>query len=40
MHRGQILTDTTPAELAKQGKGDIQLAFRVLTQNRGNQDKE
>ncbi|PIZ31776.1 MAG: multidrug ABC transporter ATP-binding protein [Alphaproteobacteria bacterium CG_4_10_14_0_8_um_filter_53_9] len=35
MHRGQILTDTTPAELAKQGKGDIQLAFRVLTQNRG-----
>lgn len=35
IHRGQILMDTTPAELAKQGKGDIHLAFRVLTTNRG-----
>ncbi|MBI1309414.1 MAG: ATP-binding cassette domain-containing protein [Proteobacteria bacterium] len=35
IHRGQILLDTTPAELAKQGKGDIHLAFRVLTTNRG-----
>lgn len=35
LHRGQILLDTTPAELAKQGKGDINLAFRVLTTNRG-----
>lgn len=35
IHRGQILMDTTPAELAKQGKGDINLAFRVLTTNRG-----
>lgn len=34
LHRGQILLDTTPAELARQGKGDINLAFRVLTTNR------
>jgi ABC-2 type transport system ATP-binding protein len=39
MHRGQIMIDTTPEELAKQGKGDIQLAFRVLTHNRGQQDE-
>lgn len=35
IHRGQILMDTTPAALAKQGRGDIHLAFRVLTTNRG-----
>jgi len=35
LHRGQLLADTTPAELARQGKGDIHLAFRVLTTNRG-----
>jgi ABC-2 type transport system ATP-binding protein len=35
LHGGKKLLDTTPAELARQGKGDIQLAFRVLTQNRG-----
>jgi ABC-2 type transport system ATP-binding protein len=35
IHRGQVLLDTTPAELARQGKGDINLAFRVLTTNRG-----
>lgn len=34
IHRGQLLLDTTPAELARQGKGDINLAFRVLTTNR------
>jgi ABC-2 type transport system ATP-binding protein len=36
MNRGQIQIDTTPAKLASHGKGDIQLAFRILTQNRGN----
>lgn len=35
VHHGKKLLDTTPAELARQGKGDIQLAFRVLTQNKG-----
>ena len=35
LHRGQILLDTTPAELARQGKGDLHLAFRTLTTNRG-----
>jgi len=34
LHRGKILLDTTPAELAKQGRGDIHLAFRTLTTNR------
>ncbi|PZP38961.1 MAG: multidrug ABC transporter ATP-binding protein [Pseudomonas fluorescens] len=34
LHRGQILLDTTPAALAAQGKGDLHLAFRVLTTNR------
>lgn len=34
LHRGQILLDTTPAELARQGGGDIHRAFRVLTTNR------
>lgn len=34
LHRGQILLDTTPDELAKQGRGDMALAFRVLTTNR------
>jgi ABC-2 type transport system ATP-binding protein len=28
---GAIVADQTPAELAKQGRGDIQVAFRVLT---------
>lgn len=28
---GAIVADQTPAELARQGKGDIQVAFRVLT---------
>lgn len=36
MNRGQVQIDTTPARLAAHGKGDIQLAFRLLTQNRGN----
>ncbi|RYG61554.1 MAG: ATP-binding cassette domain-containing protein, partial [Alphaproteobacteria bacterium] len=35
LHRGQILMDTTPAELARQGGGDLHRAFRVLTTNRG-----
>lgn len=35
LHRGQKLLDTTPEELAKQGRGDMALAFRVLTTNRG-----
>jgi ABC-2 type transport system ATP-binding protein len=35
INRGQLLMDTTPAKLAAHGRGDIQLAFRVLTQNRG-----
>lgn len=35
LHRGQILLDTTPAELARQGGGDVHRAFRVLTTNRG-----
>ena len=34
LHRGQIILDTTPEELARQGKGDLHLAFRVLTTNR------
>lgn len=34
IHRGHILVDTTPEKLAKEGKGDINLAFRVLTTNR------
>lgn len=34
LHRGQILLDTTPAELARQGKGDLHRAFRTLTTNR------
>lgn len=34
LHRGQILLDTTPAELARQGGGDLHRAFRVLTTNR------
>ena len=34
LHRGTILLDTTPLELFRQGKGDIHLAFRVLTTNR------
>ena len=34
LHRGQILLDTTPEELARQGKGDLHRAFRVLTTNR------
>jgi ABC-2 type transport system ATP-binding protein len=35
LHEGKLKLDCTPAELARQGKGDIQLAFRVLTQNKG-----
>lgn len=41
IHRGQLIVDTTPAELARQGggpnggQGDIHRAFRVLTTNRG-----
>lgn len=35
IHRGQLIVDTTPAELARQGGGDIHRAFRVLTTNRG-----
>lgn len=35
LHRGQILLDTTPEDLAQQGRGDMALAFRVLTTNRG-----
>ena len=31
MNHGRIVADTTPAQLAKQGKGDIQMAFRLLT---------
>lgn len=31
MHNGKLVADTTPAALAKQAKGDIQLAFRLLT---------
>ncbi len=34
LHRGNILMDTTPAELARQGGGDLHRAFRVLTTNR------
>ncbi len=34
LHRGQILLDTTPKELARQGGGDLHRAFRVLTTNR------
>jgi ABC-2 type transport system ATP-binding protein len=34
IHRGQLLLDTTPDELAHHGKGDMELAFRVLTTNR------
>ncbi len=34
LHRGQILLDTTPQDLAQQGRGDMGLAFRVLTTNR------
>lgn len=33
--KGRLVADSTPKELAKQGKGDIQIAFRVLTTNRG-----
>lgn len=32
LNHGKVAMDTTPAELARQGKGDIQLAFRLLTQ--------
>ena len=32
---GQVVMDTTPEELKQQGGGDIQVAFRVLTTNRG-----
>lgn len=35
VHEGKVKMDCTPAELARQGKGDMQLAFRVLTQNKG-----
>lgn len=35
IHGGKVLMDTTPAELARQGKGDIQRAFRTLTMNKG-----
>lgn len=38
LHRGKVVVDTTPEALAAQGKGDIQLAFRVLTTNRGRED--
>lgn len=31
LHQGKLVADTTPAQLAKQAKGDIQLAFRLLT---------
>ncbi|MCP5405471.1 MAG: ABC transporter ATP-binding protein [Pseudomonadaceae bacterium] len=31
INQGKLIADTTPAELARQGKGDIQLAFRILT---------
>lgn len=31
INHGQLIADTSPAELARHGKGDIQLAFRVLT---------
>lgn len=34
LHRGNVLLDTTPAELARQGGGDLHRAFRVLTTNR------
>lgn len=34
VHRGVVLMDTTPDELARQGNGDVALAFRVLTTNR------
>lgn len=35
INNGKVSMDTTPAELARQGKGDIQRAFRTLTMNRG-----
>ncbi len=35
MANGKIMMDTTPKDLAKQGKGNIQIAFRVLTTNKG-----
>lgn len=38
INHGKIVADTTPAALAKQGKGDIQVAFRILTTNRGKAD--
>lgn len=34
INHGQVQADTTPAELAKAGKGDIQKAFRGLTMPR------
>lgn len=34
LHRGNVLMDTTPTELAHQGGGDLHRAFRVLTTNR------
>lgn len=34
LHRGNVMLDTTPTELARQGKGDMHRAFRVLTTNR------
>ncbi|HEX2859034.1 MAG TPA: ABC transporter ATP-binding protein [Alphaproteobacteria bacterium] len=40
MSRGQLLMDTTPAKLAAHGRGDIQMAFRLMTQNRGNANDE
>ena len=34
INHGRIVADTTPEELKRQGNGDIQVAFRILTTNK------